>query len=83
MGLLSTIVSPLTNQSSAVSLALIGVLVTASLLVLIVIGNVLQQLLFSNPNEPPVVFHWLPLIGNSISYGIDPFRFFFQCREKV
>ena len=80
MGLLSTIV---TNQASAVSFALIGVLAAASVLVLIVIGNVLQQLWFSNPHEPPVIFHWFPLIGNSISYGIDPFRFFFQCREKV
>lgn len=44
--------------------------------------NVASQLLFKNPNEPPVVFHWVPVIGSTISYGIDPFKFFFACHEK-
>ena len=44
--------------------------------------NVLRQLLFKNKNEPPLVFHWVPIIGSTISYGIDPFKFFFACREK-
>lgn len=54
-----------------------------TLLVLSVVINVLAQLLFKNPNEPPVVFHWFPFIGNTISYGIDPYNFFFECRRKV
>ena len=44
---------------------------------------VAQQILFKNPNEPPVVFHWLPVIGSTVTYGIDPFRFFFDCQAKV
>ena len=50
-----------------------------SFLVLIVLYTVLQQLFFKHPNEPPVVFHWLPIIGSTISYGIDPFKFFSDC----
>ncbi|KAL2834518.1 cytochrome P450 [Aspergillus cavernicola] len=53
-----------------------------SFLVVAVIVNVLRQILFKNPNEPPVVFHWFPLVGSTISYGIDPYRFFFDCRAK-
>jgi sterol 14-demethylase len=50
---------------------------------LIVLVNVLLQLpIFRNPYEPPLVFHWVPLIGSTISYGMDPFKFFFACREK-
>lgn len=44
--------------------------------------NVASQLLFRNKNEPPLVFHWVPVIGSTISYGIDPYKFFFSCREK-
>lgn len=55
----------------------------SSLLVLIVLYTILQQLFFKHPNEPPVVFHWLPIIGSTISYGIDPFKFFFDCEAKV
>jgi sterol 14-demethylase len=32
---------------------------------------------------PPEVFHWIPVIGSAISYGHDPLKFFFECREKV
>ena len=55
----------------------------AAFAVLVVVLNVLKQLLFKNPNEPPVVFHWVPFVGSTISYGIDPYKFFFSCREKV
>ncbi|KAF7596185.1 Lanosterol 14-alpha-demethylase [Aspergillus hancockii] len=44
--------------------------------------NVLRQLLFRNPKEPPVVFHWFPFIGSTISYGMDPYKFFSNCRTK-
>ena len=45
--------------------------------------HVLKQFLIHNKNEPPVIFHWLPYIGNVVSYGMDPVGFFFRCREKV
>ncbi|PYH98808.1 Cyp51A [Aspergillus ellipticus CBS 707.79] len=50
--------------------------------VVAIVLNVLRQLLFRNKNEPPVVFHWIPFLGSTISYGIDPYAFFASCREK-
>ena len=55
----------------------------ACVLVLVVLVNVLWQILFRKLNEPPVVFHWLPFIGSTVTYGIDPFNFFFECQAKV
>ena len=55
----------------------------ASVLVISVLANILQQLLLKNPKEPPVVLHWLPIIGSTVTYGIDPFKFFFDCQRKV
>ena len=52
-------------------------------LVVIVLFNLLRQALSRNPNEPPVVLHFFPFIGSTISYGIDPYKFFFECRKKV
>ena len=83
MGLLSTILSPLetllaTQPTWIVSISLFGLAITT-----IILLNIANQLLLRNPNEPPVVFHWLPLIGSTISYGMDPFVFFAACREKV
>lgn len=48
----------------------------------IILLNAARQVLFRNPHEPPVVFYWVPFVGSSIKYGIDPFAFFFECREK-
>ena len=31
----------------------------------------------------PLVFHWIPFLGSTISYGINPYNFFFSCQEKV
>ena len=82
MGLLNAISSPISAWlSRASSWQIIGIafatLITASILL-----NVLRQLLARNPNEPPIVFHWVPFIGSTITYGIDPYKFFFACREK-
>lgn len=54
----------------------------ASCLVIITL-NVLYQKLPRNANEPPLVFHWLPFVGNAVAYGLDPYGFFVKCREKV
>lgn len=48
-----------------------------------VVWNILKQLLFKNKNEPPVVFHIFPFIGSTITYGMDPYNFFFKQKEKV
>ncbi|KAJ7928760.1 lanosterol 14-alpha-demethylase [Mycena leptocephala] len=34
-------------------------------------------------SDPPIVFHWLPIIGSAIWYGNDPINFFQTCHEKV
>ena len=53
-----------------------------SFVTIAILLNVAKQILFRNKNEPPLVFHWVPVIGSTISYGIDPYKFFFTCREK-
>lgn len=83
MGLLANVAGPL-NVFLQVQLTWVVVLTAfASSLVLAIVLNVLSQLLFKNPHEPPLVFHLVPFIGSSISYGMDPYQFFSACREKV
>ena len=59
------------------------VVVVAFIISLTILANALQQTLLKKANEPPVVFHWLPVIGSTVTYGIDPFKFFFRCQAKV
>lgn len=49
---------------------------------IVIILNALAQLIPRRASEPPVVFHWLPIIGSAISYGNDPLNFFFKCQKK-
>jgi sterol 14-demethylase len=83
MGVLHDVAGPLSQQffqlglASQIGVGVIGVLFLAVFL------NVLQQLLFKNPNEPPVVFHWFPIIGSTVTYGMDPPTFFKVNRAKV
>ena len=51
--------------------------------VMLLLGNVLRQLLPRKKGEPPLVFHWIPFLGNSVMYGINPYEFFIRCRKKV
>ncbi|KAK0631815.1 cytochrome P450 51 [Immersiella caudata] len=82
MGVLQDVAGPLSQQFSQLGLgAQIGAVV-ATVLFLSVFVNVLQQALFRNPNEPPVVFHWFPLIGSTVTYGMDPPKFFEGNRKK-
>jgi len=83
MGILETISGPLAQQISQRGTAVVVASGFAAFLVLAVVLNVLSQLLFKNPNEPPMVFHWLPIIGSTVTYGIDPYRFFSENRAKV
>jgi sterol 14-demethylase len=83
MGLIENITGPLAQQASQRGLSVVVGAGIASFLVLAVVFNVLAQLLLKNPNEPPIVFHWFPVLGNTIVYGMDPYKFFFECRAKV
>ncbi|KAE9390701.1 cytochrome P450 [Gymnopus androsaceus JB14] len=52
--------------------------------VLAVVVNILWQLIIPRPKtDPPVVFHWLPIVGSAIEYGNDPMKFFVACQAKV
>jgi predicted permease len=83
MGLIAFILDGICKHCSTQSTWVLVGIGLLSILAVSVIINVLQQLLFKNPHEPPVVFHWFPFIGSTISYGIDPYKFFFDCRAKV
>lgn len=83
MGILESIKGPLAEAVAQRGLGLVVGAFVVAFVALSVVLNVLNQVLFKNPNEPPMVFHWLPIIGSTITYGIDPYKFFFECRAKV
>ncbi|KAL1304989.1 hypothetical protein AAFC00_003893 [Neodothiora populina] len=55
----------------------IGAFITAACLL-----NVASQLLRRKSSEPPLVFHWVPFIGSTVTYGMEPYKFFSRCREQ-
>ncbi|KAI1394941.1 cytochrome P450 [Hypoxylon fuscum] len=82
MGILEEIQGPVSQYMSQLSTpSQVGVIV-GGVVFFGVLLNVLQQILFKNPNEPPLVFHWFPVIGSTITYGMDPPRFFKENRAK-
>lgn len=83
MGLLNTFLDRVCEQCSSLSALTLISVGSLSVIALAVVVNVLRQLLFKNPHEPPVVFHWFPFVGSTISYGIDPYVFFNNARAKV
>ncbi|KAL7628693.1 Lanosterol 14-alpha-demethylase [Parahypoxylon ruwenzoriense] len=82
MGLLEEIQGPVSEYFFQLHPASQVGVVAAAVVFFSVILNVLQQILFRNPNEPPVVFHWFPFVGSTITYGMDPPRFFREMRAK-
>jgi sterol 14-demethylase len=83
MGVLADVSGPIGNFTANSSTPVVIAVGFASFLVLAVVLNVLQQLLLKNPNEPPVVFHLFPVIGSTVTYGMDPYKFFFAQQKKV
>ena len=84
MGLLQELAShPLAQQYQELPLAQQIGIGFGAFIVLSVVLNVLNQLLFKNRNEPPLVFHWFPFVGSTITYGMDPPKFFRENRAKV
>ncbi|GAM39358.1 sterol 14-demethylase [Talaromyces pinophilus] len=58
-------------------------LILIALTSLSVLVNVLfQSVDKSNGSKPPLVFHYFPIIGSTISYGKDPMKFFEDCKQK-
>lgn len=68
-------VSSLIFQAPIILIALTGLSVLVNVL--------LQSVDKSNGNKPPLVFHYFPIIGSTISYGKDPMKFFEECKQKV
>ena len=66
--------APLWAQLLAVSFTTIAVAVSVNV--------ALQVFVPRDKSRPPVVFHYFPVIGSAVTYGMDPYRFFFECREK-
>ena len=83
MGLLANLFNSLCERCSTQSLWVLVTAGIAAFIALAVVLNVLSQLLFKNPKEPPVVFHWFPVIGSTVTYGIEPYKFFANCQKKV
>lgn len=83
MGLLGTLLAPVERLIEVLPLWQLVFFALTVFTTLAILVNVLNQLLFKNPNEPPIIFHLVPFFGSTITYGIDPFKFFFSCREKV
>lgn len=54
----------------------------AAFFVASVVLNILRQILLKDPKKPPVVFHYVPFIGSTVTYGMDPYKFFFSNRQK-
>ncbi|RDW64113.1 eburicol 14 alpha-demethylase CYP51 [Coleophoma crateriformis] len=82
MGILENFTGVLAQQQAQRGTAVVVAAGFVSFLVLAVVLNVLSQLFLKNPNEPPVVFHWFPIIGSSVTYGMDPYGFFDKCKAK-
>ncbi|PGH06593.1 hypothetical protein AJ80_08152 [Polytolypa hystricis UAMH7299] len=82
MGFLADILTRLCAHCSTQSVWVLAAAGSFAVIAISVVFNVLRQLLFKNPHEPPVVFHWFPIIGSTVTYGMNPFNFFFKCREK-
>lgn len=84
MGVLQDVAShPLATQFQTLGWPSQGAILFVGFIALSVVLNVLSQLLFKNPNEPPMVFHFFPFIGSTVTYGMDPPTFFRENRAKV
>ncbi|KAG6016527.1 hypothetical protein E4U54_001151, partial [Claviceps lovelessii] len=83
MGVLENVAGhPLMQQYLALGVGSQIAIAIATFIVASVAINVANQILFRNPNEPPVVFHWFPFIGSTVTYGMDPPTFFKENRAK-
>ncbi|CCJ29458.1 unnamed protein product [Pneumocystis jirovecii] len=60
--------------------SLLGLIILV--LTLFFVSHIFPQLHQKDPSRPPVVFHWLPFIGSTIQYGLDPYKFFQEQQKK-
>ncbi|KZF26892.1 cytochrome P450 [Xylona heveae TC161] len=82
MGVFAGIAGPLANHLAQASTPVLVAAGASAFIVLSIVLNVLNQLLFKDPNTPPLVFHWIPFIGSTVTYGMEPIKFFQSNRAK-
>ncbi|KAF2141798.1 uncharacterized protein K452DRAFT_271576 [Aplosporella prunicola CBS 121167] len=82
MGLLATLAGPLADKLAGSSVFVQVSAALSAFVVLSIVVNVLKQVLCKDTTKPPVVFHWIPFIGSTVTYGMEPYKFFFSNREK-
>ncbi len=82
MGFLASISAPVERLTQSLPLWQLVLLGFSTFIATAIAGNVIRQLAFYDRSGPPEVFSILPVLGSTIVYGIDPFKFFFACHEK-
>ncbi|KAI7897729.1 lanosterol 14-alpha demethylase [Cokeromyces recurvatus] len=76
MAIISTLASSLPPLSTLVIYTLLA-------FGLSIIYNILNQLYGKkDPKAPPVVFSWLPFMGNAVEFGVNPIQFLQNCQKK-
>jgi sterol 14-demethylase len=71
------------NNTTGIPLFIQILIVPVAFIALSIVRHIVQQLVFPNKGEPPLVFSWFPLVGSTIEYGTDPFAFYFKYQKKV
>jgi sterol 14-demethylase len=71
------------NNPTRISLFAQILIVPIAFIALSIVRHIIQQLLSPRKDEPPLVFSWFPLIGSTIEYGTDPYKFYFKYQKKV
>lgn len=76
----------LIDYAQAAYLAFVALLLAQQILLVVGIPfvfNLLWQLNTSlRRDRVPMVFHWIPWFGSAIPYGMNPYGFFEDCRQK-
>ncbi|KAG9246643.1 cytochrome P450, family 51, subfamily A [Calycina marina] len=72
----------LLKQFTALPLLAQVVIVPTVFFGLAFVKHIVSQTLLVNKSEPPLVFSWVPFVGSTIDYGMDPFKFFFRNRKR-
>ncbi|EIM24094.1 cytochrome P450 [Wallemia mellicola] len=76
-------VQSLLADFSSLSTTLQYILGAIAFVVISIVLNVLSQVLpIKSSSSPPMVFHIVPFIGSTITYGMDPYKFMFDNRKK-
>ncbi|KAF8164244.1 lanosterol 14-alpha-demethylase [Mycena galopus ATCC 62051] len=70
-------------QAQQIPTSRLAILALVNAPVLAILCNALwQKIAPRKTSDPPVVFHWLPIIGSAIWYGNDPINFFQTCQKR-